>query len=276
MNFLYWNIKGNQVSNFVSTAAIEHDIDFIVLSEAYGGVDDILKALNRTFPNTPFRRAFSSRFDPILLTRHPLDRLSTTDIGPHISFYGIDTIIGPEIILATAHLPSKLHYGPPDQFATAIEAATEIRDYEDTVGHSRTVLLGDLNMDPFEDGVVTTTGFHAIPCRKIASRRTRVVKGVEYPFFYNPMWNLLGDSTWPPGTYYRTSSTPRCFFWNMFDQVLLRPDILPMFDNATLRILTSTGEGPLATPTGHPHPTDASDHFPITFTLDVMKGHGDD
>jgi hypothetical protein len=57
---------------------------------------------------------------------------------------------------------------------------------------------------------------------------------VERRFFYNPMWNHFGDSgPNPPGTYYYEDWP----YWNMFDQVLVRPALLDRFVEDELRIL---------------------------------------
>jgi len=122
-------------------------------------------------------------------------------------------------------------------------------------------------MNPFEDGVVSTNGFHGVASRRIAEKRKRTVQKREYPFFYNPMWNFFGDATpGPPGTYYYKESD---FFWNMFDQVLVRPDLLPFFSNEDLKILTSDGNTSFLSSQGVPDVNVVSDHLPIFFKLEL-------
>jgi hypothetical protein len=105
------------------------------------------------------------------------------------------------------------------------------------------VLVGDLNMDPFEEGVVKANGLHAVMTRRLAGRQTRTVQGRVYPLFYNPMWGLYGDSSaGPPGTYFYEPSGHVGYFWHLFDQVLLRPDLLRFFRNESLCILTEDGQ----------------------------------
>ena len=42
-------------------------------------------------------------------------------------------------------------------------------------------------------------------------------------FFYNPMWGHFGDALdGPPGSYYDARSEAVAYFWNVFDQVLIR------------------------------------------------------
>jgi hypothetical protein len=123
-------------------------------------------------------------------------------------------------------------------------------------------------MNPFEDGVVSANGLHGVMTRSIAEKRTRVVQSQEYPFFYNPMWGLLGDSTpGSPGTFYYSGAEHRTYFWNMFDQVLIRPDLLPLFDNEELEIPESDGEVSFLSDKDLPDKNVASDHLPVTFKL---------
>jgi hypothetical protein len=37
-------------------------------------------------------------------------------------------------------------------------------------------------MNPFADGVVNANGLHAVMCRRIAGKRSRVVNGRQYPY----------------------------------------------------------------------------------------------
>jgi endonuclease/exonuclease/phosphatase family metal-dependent hydrolase len=167
--------------------------------------------------------------------------------------------------------PSKLYWSDDDQFAECIELAKFIRQIEKDLGHSRTILVGDFNMNPFEKGMIVSNGLHAMMSKRIARREARTVKGVRYPFFYNPMWSLFGDiPTALPGTYfYNRSGRPLNYFWNMFDQVMLRPSLLDAFKDDYLRILESVGDVSLLSTHGTPDPTKASDHLPLLFALDL-------
>ena len=175
----------------------------------------------------------------------------------------------PGILLAAAHFVSKNNISEGEQAMLAIELAKEILRVEDTVGHERTILVGDLNMNPFEDGVTGANALHAVMTRKLAERGSRVVQGTEYRFFYNPMWGFFGDRTaGPPGTYYHRAPNVAELFWHMLDQVLLRPALMGLLED--LAILDSIdGERLLTQPGGLPHHTAYSDHLPLAFRLNL-------
>jgi hypothetical protein len=100
-----------------------------------------------------------------------------------------------DLLLVVAHLPSKLRQSSESQAFEITEIARDIIRMEDKIGHKRTVLVGDLNMNPFETGLVTASGFNATMDRKIAEKQKRTVNARSFPFFYNPMWGLLGDAS---------------------------------------------------------------------------------
>src|SRR5206468_2885631 len=91
-----------------------------------------------------------------------------------------------DFLLGAVHFPSKYAWSEDSQALECTRLAEDIRKVEEEVGHQRTIVVGDFNMNPFETGVVSATGLHAVMTRDIARRRARIVQGLEYPFFYNP------------------------------------------------------------------------------------------
>jgi len=175
----------------------------------------------------------------------------------------------PEVLLAAVHLPSKLFWSEDSQAFECSHLARTISAVEDKIGHRRTVLVGDFNMNPFETGVVAAGGLNAVMSKTTAARSTRMVQGREYRFFYNPMWAHFGDARGnAAGTYYYDGSEHVNYFWNVFDQVLIRPDLMAGFDFEQMRILTKIGSRSLTTTDGRPDSVSSSDHLPILFDLD--------
>ncbi len=174
-----------------------------------------------------------------------------------------------DILLAVGHFPSKTYQSDISQAFECSELSREIRQTEQEIGHSRTIMVGDFNMNPFEDGIVSANGFNAVMTQGIAERKFRTVQNRKYPFFYNPMWGLFGDALpgRPPGTYYYAGSEHRSFFWNIFDQVLIRPDLMNSFRNEELKILGSDGNDSFMMSYGIPDSRAVSDHLPILFRL---------
>ncbi len=173
-----------------------------------------------------------------------------------------------EILLAMAHLPDRQNHSTESQAYEAAELARDIKRVEEQVGHARTVVIGDFNMDPFETGIYAAAGLNAAMTKEIAMRESRIVQGRQYNFFYNPMWRHFGDRTGrPPGTYYYHKAEHTTLFWHMFDQVLLRPELVDKLYDEELEILTSDGQVSFLSAKGLPDAKIASDHLPLMFSL---------
>lgn len=175
-----------------------------------------------------------------------------------------------DVLLIATHSISKLHHSSASQNSDCRRLARKIRNIEEDVGHSRTILVGDLNLNPFDEGLVVADGLHAVMSRHIAIKKQRKVRQEYYPFFYNPMWSHFGDAkdesagTYFDGRYGRYDT----IFWNMFDQVLIRPDLLAKFQDEDLKILSEDGKEKFLTTKGLPKKS-ISDHLPILFILRV-------
>jgi hypothetical protein len=150
-----------------------------------------------------------------------------------------------------------------------MELARAIDVEEQKVGHRRTILVGDFNMNPFETGFVSANGLNSVMSRQVASRETRTVQGREYQFFYNPMWGHFGDArSETAGSYFYDAAEHVNYFWNVFDQVLLRPALAERFDPAELSIVKEVGSFPLVQTNGRPDHTNGSDHLPLVFEVE--------
>lgn len=266
MKFLFWNIKDNNIGQVLSQIVEDHEVDVVILAECKGKMG-ILSDLNAGVDNL-FKLVDTGKARVTVYTRFSRE---FTQLEYHSNYFAIQRICLPrrkEILLTTIHFISKLHSDEDDQLSRVSRIAARIRQVEKGLGHSRTVLIGDLNMNPFEKGMISANGLHAVMTRDIAKQRERTVYEEPYPYFYNPMWGRFGDTTeGPPGTFYRRGSSFTEYFWNMYDQVLIRPDLLDSFDNASLKVLTEYRGKPLVRPSGTPDASRLSDHLPVLFAL---------
>jgi hypothetical protein len=150
--------------------------------------------------------------------------------------------------------------------SSAIELCRNLERVETRQGHSRSIVAGDLNMNPFETGVMFNHAFNATSTRAVAERETRAVQRVRYSFFYNPMWGCFGDRTpGAAGSFYRSAGEAVNYHWNVYDQVLLRPAVMDGLEE--VRILDHDGQESLLTANGIPDSTNGSDHLPLFFRL---------
>jgi len=265
--FLFWNINRRPIQTLIGRVAEECDVDILVLAECTLGVAQLLQSLNQGRP-IKYSVAFSPSTRLLVFTRFPQNSITPVFDAGGVSIRRIRPPIGIEILLVAVHLSSKLYQEGRDQALTATRIARQIEQAETNVGHTRTVVLGDLNMNPFEPGVIGAEALHAVMDRATAKKISRTVEGEKRSFFYNPMWGTLGERPpGPAGTYYRYGSQQINYFWNTFDQVLIRPTLLDRFDDDDLEVLTAIESVSLLNPNGEPNTAMASDHLPIKFTL---------
>jgi endonuclease/exonuclease/phosphatase family metal-dependent hydrolase len=270
ITFLFWNTNGNQIPHLVVDLAKAHAVDVLILAESNMRDADLLEQLN-TPPSAQLYHLPRSQCQSIrVFTRFLPEFMIETAESDHYSVRRLSLPARDQITLAIAHLPSKLFWSEDSLAFECTQVAKLIAREEAKAGHYRTLLVGDLNMNPFEKGLIGAAGLHAVMSRDIAARVSRTVQKVDYRFFYNPMWSHFGDGgPGPPGTYFYERAEHVNYYWNIFDQVLIRPDLMNRFPNDALRILTEAAGTPLTRETGRPDQRTASDHLPILFKLDI-------
>lgn len=266
---VFWNTNGRSLDSLVSSLARQHNADLVILAEyaskTYSTLDRLNEGAGFQFEpggKMPKGMAAFCRFPPSLL----IPRFD----GHRVSIRTLTLPARQELNVAIAHLPSKLYETADDQLFEFTSLSAEISKVEAGRGHCRTVLMGDLNANPFEAGIVGAMGLNATMSRHIAQKGFRTVKGRKYPFFYNPMWNHFGDNDGPVcGTYYFDKSTHVNYYWNIFDQVLVRPDLLAFLPSNAVELVSEAESQSLLSQNGRPDQASASDHLPIVFRLDI-------
>ena len=244
-----------------------HAVDIVLLAECDTPPDLILDALNRDAPNS-FCFPNSSVEKIRLFTRFKASQIIDQFNGSGLTIKRLRIGIFPEVLLAAVHFPSKMGFDRDAQTLQATTLISDIAQAEEKFRNYRTILVGDLNMNPFDPGMIGAQALHSVMSRQQAERQTRTVQGVPYRYFYNPMWGHFGDRTpGPPGTYYYANANPANHFWQIFDQVLLRPQLMNSLRE--LQILESDGIESLISANGRPNRKNASDHLPLLFKLEL-------
>lgn len=272
MEFLLWNLNRQPLQGLVARLVQERRVDVLILLECSISVGTLLGELHEKtgrifhYCSSPAKQkkiqvftSFPARFMTPVAESH---RYSIRKLNPPSGHSSI--------LLAMVHFPSKLHWNAESQAQECSIVARMVEEEERTAGHTRTVLVGDLNMNPFEPGMIGTAGFHATASRRRALREWRTVQQRRYQYFHNPMWRLFGDGeNSPPGTYHYESREHVAYFWNMFDQVLLRPSLLPVFRSEHLAIVSSVEGTSLLNGAGEPDHHVGSDHLPVAFSINI-------
>lgn len=264
INFLFWNV-GKRHSDIeslnknISALITQENIDILAVCEYPFSAAKLL-AMDPV-RERQFEEAFTvvQRKDArIFYSKATTSCLSKVMFDQDSFVMNRFSSCGLEFNLACVHLPSKLYTDDATRSIAAGLIMADIRAKELETDR-KTIVVGDFNADPHEGAVLSVNGFHALPDQRFAGSG-RTVNGKAFDAFYNPMWNLYGDFVKPSGTYYYNKPSANNQLWYMFDQVIMRHDLIQNFDPNSLRIIT---EG-LASKLYRPQ---VSDHFPIKFSL---------
>lgn len=276
ITFLFWNLMGNQSATWSSRSgnlrtrlanmAATYGVDVFLFAESAFDSADLLALLNQKAAGTyAVPPNYNQRIQ--VISRLPAGSMISQydSVEERLTIRRLRTV-NADILLAVLHFQSQAAW---DVDSLGFQTTTLREDIERTeadVGHHRTVLVGDLNLNPFDRGLIAAQGLNAVMTQDVAGGEERTVSGRPYRFFYNPMWGFFGDRTQgPPGSYYYSASAPVNYYWNIFDQVLLRPGLMAVLDE--LRILDTDGQTSLLTERGRPRSAETSDHLPLLFRL---------
>ncbi len=182
---MFWNMKQTSRLDILSSLVREFNIDVLMLAENTLGAADVLCELNTSkAADFHYNTGLCERID--IFSKFTQAQILPQFESNHITIRHLNSSTTCDLLLVVVHLPSKLRQSSESQAFEITEIARDIIRMEDKIGHKRTVLVGDLNMNPFETGLVTASGFNATMTRKIAEKQKRTVNTRSFPFFYNP------------------------------------------------------------------------------------------
>ena len=262
MKYMFWNThKNNNINPVLCDLVIENQISIVILAEYTADIGDLIALIQsrgvsmQQFPTVGCERIHilgkvELRIEPQLQTDHSSIQ-----------------VIDENIILCCVHLNSQIYSNSIDRREIDMEQIIgDIRQLEKEIKTDNTIVVGDFNINPYDRSCVSARYFHGIPIYEEAKREMRTISGKEFYMFYNPMWNFLGDFKEPYGTYYHNSGDTVNTYWNLYDQVIIRPALRNRFIDNSLRIITETTTASLLDRNRHPN-RDISDHLPISFEI---------
>ncbi len=283
INIITWNIKRNKTDNFYSLLNKMLDyykIDIFVLQEASGidlkyKIDDKYAEIPNINNGIKWVRLFYNKEISIGFGNVKIELNNKL-------FFVEFNIINHIFTFCGSHFYSKANRGNQSKMKKSqeyknYEIPNLISKYEEDRKHTKTIVVGDFNYNPFDK-------FMNINIK--AKQNKNIVKLLKKlnnsdNLFYNPMWNLLGDYNFieekrkPSGTYYLKEPNSEQFFWNLLDGVLLRPAMMDTLKMNTLQIICEFEGIKLTKNKLYKNNLfineKYSDHLPIIFTLNLDK-----
>ena len=271
MNIVFWNtncIRSNEIKFDVITESIldivnENNVDLLILAEYTPDINRLCH-----MANIASRKQFkplqslngNTRIYGLIRSNYKVEHLQD-----HECYMIIKILTNTyTLIIAMIHGVSKLHYRDKDQEALMRMFHSDIAVYENMHTCKNTIAIGDFNVNPFELACIDADCMHAIPFPEEVKNPSRKVIIGEKLKFYNPTWKFMGKRN-PPYTTYHYSADGRLgnFYWNAFDQVLIRPSLIKAFNESTFSIITQTKNHSLINRTQKPNKLNYSDHLPL-------------
>lgn len=262
MKILFWNTNRNtNINNYVASLVLDYDVDILVLAEYNADKEQLQMLMDEKHRKLIRANAEGSKRIDIWTNYVDIKE------GQQHNYYSIQIIKG-KYLLCCVHLFTDLHGECEDERLEKIrEIMYDVQVKEDELRTYKTIIIGDMNEMPYDKGCLSANGFHGLPALGISDKATRTVREKVYRKYYNPMWNLMGDFSYPPGTYYLHQAKLCTPMWFMIDQVIISQAMLSEFIKESLHIITTCSEGDLMDRNGHPN-KNISDHFPIVCEFD--------
>jgi hypothetical protein len=277
-NFGFWNVNSlwdletnlGVIPGLAAELAEERSLDVLFLIECAIPVESLMAAFRgrSNYYSIPCGKRFK-----VLATFNPkfMQLLELPVPDDRFDIWHLTLPLQEDVLLSVVHGPDKRNNSLEKQGLFMQQVVAALSYCERKIGHDRSIVLGDFNANPFEPPVTSVFGMNAVVSQAIAQGGPRLIRKRSYPYFYNPMWNLLGDPGRgsAPGTYYYRGSDTNELYWHMLDQVVIRPTLLKRFDVSNLDIITAVGTRQLTRANGTPDSARFSDHLPVVFGVDL-------
>ena len=273
MKLAFWNINNKDLSNSLVDLVNENEIDILILAESKEDcVLDFISKQMKINPSRQFNHINNSKIDLLAIyDNNVIQTNSSLFPSPRWDAYYIDIPTVIKFNLIVVHFHSKVNWSEDSLALECVNLSRDIALVEKSTGDTRTIVIGDFNMNPYESGMVAANGLHALPDSDFIRKRPkgRKIDGVNYNFFYNPMWNYFGDTEKPYGTHYYREPGHVSREWNIYDQVLYRDSLSLEIDKSDITIVTSILGDDLLNAMDRPDKVNYSDHLPITLNIKI-------
>lgn len=262
MNILFWNMQGKNLDECLIEMITENNCDLIILAEYPYPVNQLCNRLNLyvkgNYVGIPVFND-CKRITSLIKNKYKTENLVSQSryqiIKIQTSYY--------QLLVAMIHNISKLYSTSEEQKENLRQLHYDLLQEEKKHKTRNVLIVGDLNVNPFEEACIAANTIHGIPYRNELNRNGRKIQGRIYREFYNPMWKFLGARNAPFGTCFYDRSSMVNYFWNIFDQFLVRPELVEALDEDSLTIITKTSTRNLLNENARPNNRLYSDHLPI-------------
>ncbi len=284
INFLTWNL--NRISNLYKTQALleiitENDIDVLILQESYNPLLRITLELN--YEEILYNVGASSNGVRVFCLKNKFEQtIGTKTLRNKLVMLSL-RIKGQKkwFNLFAVHLYSKVGNTERMQMWNNVPVLKTILEYEEkSRGKYTSILVGDFNNNPYEANLIDPSLLNTRENRELISIQQKLVTDNNCNhFWYNPMWNFLGDYDYilkrrrVNGTFYFNKIDEQAN-WHLFDGFLVRPELMDEIDFESCKVITETRTKKFLKPMIYGENESLivdqfSDHLPFIFSIKI-------
>lgn len=221
LNILFWNLKRNQIEDYIVECIAENNVDIAIFSE-FEEIDfvKIEKGLGKMY-----RRIFAVQTDK-KVTLIAKSTISVTIIQQQnrYNIYNVKTALK-NYILVAIHLEDRRNYKPAERIETIKSLVADIEETEEILKCSNTIVIGDFNANPYDEELLSKFAFNSVLFKSIIDKNEFTnPNSSKKKRFYNPILHYISEDTEMYGSFYHEKEymTP---YWHCLDQVLVRKEL---------------------------------------------------
>ncbi|WP_375320660.1 hypothetical protein [Aliivibrio logei] len=265
MKLLFWNLEKKEINEEVLELIQEQEPTIVAFSEGCGiNITDLINSLKSDF-NKNYEYIDTPGCDKIKVLKVSGLNISLMNQNKDYSLmsyiYNNDTYL-----LGFVHLPSKLHQTEEQQRRACERLYKQINLEEVTNDISKSIIIGDFNVNPFESPMLSFSGLAATNGIDCSLRDSIVSDGETKKLFFNPMWTLYGQYKDRPGSHRYVKTGVSVASWHFLDQVIIRPLLIEHFDFNELKFISKTSNYSFVNRNGTPS---TSDHLPLVCKFNI-------
>lgn len=222
MNLLFWNLHGNGNEKIIADIISENEIDIALFTE-HEATDwfEVFHILNGNF----HKYSGPPTAKTMLICKNSIDAIFNFDAA-RFSIFSVG-LNSSKYIIVGVHLTAF----PQNKERRKLEArnlVNEVKQVEQALDHTNTVLIGDFNANPFDTEMILKDGLNAVLFKSvIVENEFSKVDGKKNRRFYNPMLHYISESKAHYGSIYHAGDLDD-LYWNSYDQVLVRKSLIEL------------------------------------------------
>ena len=225
LKILFWNLKNNDTTSLILTLIKKENIDIALFTETDGINVSQISELSKEFD---LIKGLSDDCKVFGFVKKDIPISKIQDRKRYILFECKRNDFSFNLI--GVHLESNLHNQNHSRMATIADLKNDISVLESE--NLKTVIIGDFNIDPFNEQMSSFYFLHAVSFRDLIKKDYIEHDNITYKKFYNPMLGLISESKKLYGSYYYYDIEN--IYWHFYDQCLLRKEILPYYKKVSI------------------------------------------